>query len=290
MFPINIVKMLSDVPTFVRMAVDNIPKPAYEKFQTASIVFFAVAGVLFVFAIVLFFVLDIPYVVGDLSGKIAQKQIAELRDQNAGSRKKRFSPSPVNMDRGKLTQKVTRGFGKTGNNNSKNIPTAYLAPGKTGKNTPTDFLPPPPVFVPGMSAGTGAEPTDVLPADNAYAAGSKTDILAEKTDILPGKTDILSEKTQLLEQPAQETTPLEQPAPARPAPPRPSPARPARPAPPPATQPVAPPYAPPVVAEKFAESTVVLADAPAPLPRHRKVAEGFVITQDEVILHTQETI
>lgn len=53
-------------------------------YQTISIVAFSVAALLFVLAGILFFVLNIPRIIGELSGKTALKQIKQIREQNNG--------------------------------------------------------------------------------------------------------------------------------------------------------------------------------------------------------------
>ncbi len=52
-----------------------------EFFQIVSIIAFAMAIIFLVLAIILFFKLDIPAVIGELSGKTAAKQVAEIREQ-----------------------------------------------------------------------------------------------------------------------------------------------------------------------------------------------------------------
>ncbi len=47
-----------------------------------SVISFIVMTVLLVVTIILFFVYNIPAVIGDLTGKTARKQVAEIREQN----------------------------------------------------------------------------------------------------------------------------------------------------------------------------------------------------------------
>lgn len=68
-----------------------------------SIIFFVVAGVCLVVSVVLWFVLRIPSVMGDLSGRTARKSIAKLRMANESSGAKGHRSSQVNFRRGKLT-------------------------------------------------------------------------------------------------------------------------------------------------------------------------------------------
>lgn len=59
-------------------------------------------------AVVLFFVLKIPRVIGDLTGATARKAIEDIRNQNEESGTKSYKPSAVNRERGKITEKMTR--------------------------------------------------------------------------------------------------------------------------------------------------------------------------------------
>ena len=78
-----------------------------ELVQMLSLISFIVAGVLFLVAVALFFLLDVPKLYGDVSGRTAKKAIEEIRQQNEGSGNKAYKPSAVNANRGKLTDKIT---------------------------------------------------------------------------------------------------------------------------------------------------------------------------------------
>lgn len=80
-----------------------------------SIVSYSLAGLLFIFTIIMFFKLNIPAIIGDLTGKTAARQIREIREQNANTGKKSFHPDPFNLERGLLTEPVkarSRGLGR----------------------------------------------------------------------------------------------------------------------------------------------------------------------------------
>lgn len=64
--------------------------------------------IFFVITVVLFFVLRIPKVFSDLTGRTARKAIESIRLQNEQTGDKSYKSSPVNMQRGKLTDKMTR--------------------------------------------------------------------------------------------------------------------------------------------------------------------------------------
>lgn len=78
-----------------------------EQLQTFSLVSYIIAGVLFLLAIALFFLLDIKKVIGDVTGATARKAINTIREQNEASGDKAYKPSPVNAARGKLTDKIS---------------------------------------------------------------------------------------------------------------------------------------------------------------------------------------
>ena len=71
-----------------------------------AIVGFSLAGVAFVAAIFMFIKMNIPAIIGDLTGKTVAREIKAMRDANASNGDRRFRPSKVNMERGTLTEKV----------------------------------------------------------------------------------------------------------------------------------------------------------------------------------------
>lgn len=79
-----------------------------ELLQTLSLVAYLVAGVLFLVAVALFFLFDVPKLYGDISGRTARKAIEAIRQQNQSSGNKAYKPSAVNAERGKLTDKITQ--------------------------------------------------------------------------------------------------------------------------------------------------------------------------------------
>lgn len=78
-----------------------------ELLQTLSLIAGIIAGILFLVAVALFFLLDIIKVYGDISGRTAKKAIEAIRQQNEASGNKAYKPSAVNAKRGKLTDKIT---------------------------------------------------------------------------------------------------------------------------------------------------------------------------------------
>lgn len=67
----------------------------------------AAAAIMLVLAVVLFFTLRIPQVIGNLSGRTARKAIENIRLQNERSGDKTYQSSAVNLRRGKITDKIS---------------------------------------------------------------------------------------------------------------------------------------------------------------------------------------
>lgn len=65
------------------------------------------SGIFFVAAVVIFFVLGIPAVIGDLSGRTARRAIEDIRNRNESTGEKAYKSSAANINRGKLTQKIS---------------------------------------------------------------------------------------------------------------------------------------------------------------------------------------
>ncbi len=78
-----------------------------ELLQNLSLVAYIVAGALLIVAIILFFALNVPLLIGDLSGANARKAIENIRQQNEATGEKTYKPSAVNASRGKLTEKIS---------------------------------------------------------------------------------------------------------------------------------------------------------------------------------------
>lgn len=79
-----------------------------ELLNNLSIASYIVAGVLLLVAVALFFLFDVPKLYGDISGRTAKKAIEAIRQQNADEGNKAYKPSSVNVERGKLTDKITK--------------------------------------------------------------------------------------------------------------------------------------------------------------------------------------
>lgn len=65
-------------------------------------------GVMVLISAILFFTLQIPKVIGDLTGRNAKKAIENIRKQNEATGDKKYQSSAVNLERGKLTDKISQ--------------------------------------------------------------------------------------------------------------------------------------------------------------------------------------
>lgn len=79
-------------------------------YETYRLIFYAgaiAAVVFFLAAVILFFVLKIPKVIGDLSGATARKAIKNIRAQNENGGATIYKGSEFNKERGQLTDKIS---------------------------------------------------------------------------------------------------------------------------------------------------------------------------------------
>lgn len=79
----------------------------YEVYRYIFIGGAILAAILFIISVILFIVLKIPSVIGDLSGATARKAIEDIRNQNENTGEKVYKSSLVNRERGKLTDKIS---------------------------------------------------------------------------------------------------------------------------------------------------------------------------------------
>lgn len=71
-----------------------------------AIVGFSLSGAALIAAVILFIRLNIPAIIGDLTGRTVAREIKALRDMNASNGDRRFRSSAVNIERGVLTDKI----------------------------------------------------------------------------------------------------------------------------------------------------------------------------------------
>ena len=177
-----------------------------------AIVGFSLSGIAFIAAIILFIKMNIPAIIGDLTGKTVAREIKAMRESNASSGDKRFRPSAVNLERGTLTEKVsntpmstadlkkahaskrldkTDGLSKSGKISKKG--------GTTGLGDGVSTITP----VENISTAKGTErlsdnATEVLSNATEVLDSGVTDVLAPATEVLASGTEVLSNGTTVL--------------------------------------------------------------------------------------------
>ena len=118
-----------------------------ETWGVISLCGFVLAGLLFITAVILFIVLRIPSVIGDLSGRTVAREMARMREDNAARGERRYRTGRLNRERGPLTEKAPTGStGKTG--------------GKKGRGESAEFTP---------RRGTDTIGTTLLPPEETTA-------------------------------------------------------------------------------------------------------------------------
>lgn len=150
-----------------------------ELLQTLSLAAFIVAGILLLASIALFFLLDVPKLYGDISGRTAKKAIDAIRQQNEETGNKAYKPSAVNEARGKLTDKIT--------------PSGRLV-------TPTEGMP--------LNVGTEKFSTSALTPQSAETtilgqACGETDVLEQQTGettVFNGSSSVVGQTTLLIQE------------------------------------------------------------------------------------------
>ena len=212
-----------------------------------AIVGFSLAGAALIAAVVLFIRLNIPAIIGDLTGRTVAREIKALRDMNASGGDKRFRPSAVNLARGKLTEEVmeeaaknkgvahaskrldrtsgeleqepqrrrsgTMGLSDAARDGSEKIgfePTEYLDSDATEVLSDSDATE---VLEPEDAAQPEENATEVLePEDTAQPEDNATEVLepedAAQPD--PNATEVLTGETELLSGSTTVLTPTEQ--------------------------------------------------------------------------------
>ena len=79
----------------------------YEIYRYIFIGGAVLAGIMLVVSVLVFFLLKIPTVIGDLTGANARTAIENIRNQNETTGDKTYRSSQVNRERGKLTDKIS---------------------------------------------------------------------------------------------------------------------------------------------------------------------------------------
>lgn len=155
---------------------------SYEIYRYIFIGAAILAGVMLVISVLLFFLYNIPNVVGDLTGANARKAIENIRNQNESSGDKLYKTSQVNRERGKLTDKISpsgsllsqpSGVLGGGAMATEKIGTQNLAPAQPDETTLLDAASETTVLA-------AADETAVLATD-----AGETTVLGEESEIAP---------------------------------------------------------------------------------------------------------
>lgn len=189
-----------------------------------AIIGFSLSGIALIAAVIMFIRLNIPAIIGDLTGRTVAREIKAMRDTNASSGDKRFRPSAVNLERGTLTEKVA---GKTANNMalahaSKRLDktSGNLSEKGSKRKSGTVGLSD---AVQGKSGRVGSEPTDMLNSDSTATevlstestevlSDNATEVLSDNaTEVLDtNATEVLSDGTEVLSNETTVLSPTEQ--------------------------------------------------------------------------------
>lgn len=182
-----------------------------------AIIGFSLAGIALVIAIFMFIKMNIPSIIGDLTGKTVAREIKAMREFNKANGDRRFRSSNVNLERGTLTEKVEI------SQDAKNAMAEAHSSMRLDKN---DSIDPPPAKKTRKSSGTvglndfavanavnpineGSDPTEMLNdnatevlSDNAteVLSDNATEVLSNNAiEILSGNaTEVLDENTSVL--------------------------------------------------------------------------------------------
>lgn len=168
-----------------------------------AIIGFSLSGIALIAAVIMLIRLNIPAIIGDLTGRTVAREIKAMRDTNASSGDKRFRPSAVNLKRGTLTEKVA---GNTANDMalahaSKRLDktSGNLSEKGSKRKSGTVGLSD---AVQGRSGRVGSEPTDMLNSDSTATevlSDSATEVLdTNATEVLSDGTEVLSNETTVL--------------------------------------------------------------------------------------------
>ncbi|GGA79657.1 hypothetical protein [Ornithinibacillus halotolerans] len=158
--------------------------------QIISIVGYSLAGILFLVAIIMFFKLDIWAIIGDLTGRTAAKQIERIREENSKTGQKRYGPSAFNIERGELTEPITKSKKLKKSANTWRFGRRHKTEDFTEK-LPDNTQ----VLV--DSGESMADGTQVL-ADGTDVLNNGTEVLPHGTQVLTDDTEVLHEGTQVL--------------------------------------------------------------------------------------------
>ena len=175
-----------------------------------AIVGFSLSGIALVVAIFMFIKMDIPAIIGDLTGKTVAREIKAMREANASSGDKSFRSSAVNIERGTLTENVSQkaidaeAMKKAHASKRLDKTTSELGSGTTktrgntiglfglNKNKQREEIPPT-EHLNNATEVLNQNATEVLNSTNA------TEVLSNGTTVLSNGTTVLSQTEELID-------------------------------------------------------------------------------------------
>jgi len=165
-----------------------------------SIVGYSLAGILFIISVFMFFKMNIMAIIGDLTGKTAEKQIQLMREQNAKTGNKLHKPSVFNVERGSLTEKVNASLESRNNAHylTKEELSSASIKGLTKEITnPKEMKDL--VNRQNHLSSNSYESTELLTDDDSTVVlSNETEILYDATEVLMDATELLDSGTEVL--------------------------------------------------------------------------------------------
>jgi hypothetical protein len=150
--------------------------------QIISIIGFSLSGVLFIVAMFMFIKMNIPAIIGDLTGRTAAKQIKAIREKNTNTGEKRYKPDVFNVERGKLTELMANRAKKTGKTGQTSLESKRLdLERKTAETAQMKEY-----------QSSVIEETAVA-SESTYLLSDGTKVLSDETHVLSNDTELLTE-------------------------------------------------------------------------------------------------
>lgn len=149
-----------------------------------AIVGFSLAGIALVAAVIMFIKMNIPAIIGDLTGKTVAREIKAMRESNASSGDKRFRPSAVNLERGTLTEKVANTPMSTSDLKKAHASKRLDKTGGLGTSGKLGAKK-------GGTTGLGDGVSNIIPVENVSIVNETEKLSDNATEVLTNATEVL---------------------------------------------------------------------------------------------------
>ncbi len=157
----------------------------YEIYRYIFIVGALLSGIMLALSVTLFFLLRIPAVVGDLTGRTARRAIEDIRSRNESTGEKAHLPSRVNRERGRITDRITN------SGRIRQRPPMKPAGGETGRIITRQLEPLAEETTP-LATGTTPLATGTVPLGTGMAAsGANETVILGPAHPTGGETTVL---------------------------------------------------------------------------------------------------